>query len=53
MKLVLKVFTVKGALVLLPIVGLFVAAQNCDQGLAAAAFALSILGVITPVGMAG
>jgi hypothetical protein len=47
MKLILKIFTAKGTLVLLPIVGLFVAAQNCDQGLAAAALALSILSVVT------
>jgi hypothetical protein len=51
MKLIFKIFASKATWVLLPVVGLFVAAQDCDQGLAAAAFALSILGVITPTMM--
>jgi hypothetical protein len=46
MNLIIRIFTAKGTWVVVPIVGLLVAAQNCDQGLAAAAFALSILGIL-------
>jgi hypothetical protein len=46
MKAIIKIFSAKGLLALVPLIGLMVAVQNCDQGLAAAAFALSVLGVI-------
>jgi hypothetical protein len=49
MNLMIKVLSSKVTWILLPILGLAVAAQDCNQGLAAAGLALAICGVV-PLG---